>query len=482
MRLHHRAVLGLVFLLISDPQGIGRAAPDSFADLANRLLPTVVNISTRETVRVDAADASAGASGSGSSLDELFKNFGGKDAGKEGTSPQQVSALGSGFVIDSSGLIVTNDHVIEGAESITVTLEDGTNLPATVVGRDDETDLALLRVKPASPLPAAHFGDSDQARIGDWVIAIGNPFGLGSSVTAGIVSARNRDIAEGPYDDFIQTDAPINRGNSGGPLFDQNGNVVGVTSALFSPSGGSVGVGFAIPSSLARAVIGQLREFGRGRRGWIGVRVQPVTRVIADSLGIGIPRGALVSEVTADSPAARAGLVNGDVITAIDGRPITKSHALPRLVAELQPGRTVSVEVLHSGLKQVFNVAVEQLEGTVAAKANLPAGSPARIKSDSTDLGLALAPVDSGLRAKYRLDDKAGGVVVTGIQPQSPAGDSDFQPGDIVLQVQNEAVGSPDQVSDRVAEYLRSGHKAVLFLVSRNGRQSYIALPLAGTE
>ncbi|MBN9556011.1 MAG: trypsin-like peptidase domain-containing protein, partial [Alphaproteobacteria bacterium] len=256
--------------LAAGPAAQARPAPDSFADLAGQLLPTVVNISTTQTLKAQKPQLSLPDVPPGSPLQDLFKDFLQNNRGL----PRHVTSLGSGFIIDPSGLIVTNNHVIEGADQITVTLNDGITLPAKLIGRDDKTDLALLKVKPSKPLPAAKFGNSDKARVGDWVMAIGNPFGLGSTVTAGIVSARNRDINAGPYDDFIQTDAPINRGNSGGPLFDMDGTVIGVNSAIFSPTGGSVGIGFSIPANLAKDVIGQLRQFGTTHRGWIGVRIQ----------------------------------------------------------------------------------------------------------------------------------------------------------------------------------------------------------------
>src|SRR5438477_2726137 len=329
---------GLCLLSLWPAAGLARGAPDSFAELSAKLLPAVVNIATTQTIKVPEAGSSDNAEDS--ALRDFFKNFLDKNKGL----PRHVAALGSGFVIDPSGLVVTNQHVVEGADTITVTLNDGSSLPATIVGRDEKTDLALLRVHPKAPLAAAHFGDSDHAHIGDWVIAIGNPFGLGSSVTAGIVSARNRDISAGPYDDFIQTDAPINRGNSGGPLFDMDGNVIGINSAIFSPSGGSVGIGFAIPSNLARDVIQQLRQFGIARRGWIGVRIQQVTPEIAEGLGLPTTQGALVAGVTGGGPAARAGLINGDLITGFDGKPVPDDRTLARIVADTPIGKTVNMD------------------------------------------------------------------------------------------------------------------------------------------
>src|SRR3569833_3169247 len=308
-----RSILACAILALSLPSAVSaRPAPDSFADLADKLLPTVVNISTSQTLKAPAQNAMPQLP-PGSPLEDLFKNF----LGPKPNAPRQVTSLGSGFIIDPSGYIVTNNHVIENSDQITVSLQDGTQMPAKLVGRDTKTDLALLKVTPKKPLPATHFGDSDKARIGDWVIAIGDPFGIGSTVTAGIVSARNRDINAGPYDDFIQTDAPINKGNSGGPLFDKDGNVIGSNSAIFSPSGGRVGIGFSIPANLAREVIGQLRQFGAARRGWIGVRIQQVILEIVEGFSLFTTQGALVADVTKDGPAAKAGLINGDLINGL---------------------------------------------------------------------------------------------------------------------------------------------------------------------
>lgn len=316
----------------------GRGAPDSFADLSARLLPTVVGIATTQTLK-SGQKAPAPELPPGSPLQDLLKNF----FGSKGAAARKISSVGSGFVIDAGGLIVTNNHVVVGAEQIAVTLNTGETLPARLIGRDEKTDLALLKVQPRRPLPAAHFGDSNRARVGDWVIAIGNPFGLGSTVTAGIVSARNRDIDAGPYDDFIQTDAPINKGNSGGPLFDMDGNVVGINSAIFSPTGGSVGIAFAIPSNMARDVIGQLRAFGRVHRGWVGLNIQPVHG-----------GGALVVGVTPGGPASRAGIHGGDIIVGFDGKRIVDSRALARLAAAATVGKTVNVEIRRG--KQHLNV------------------------------------------------------------------------------------------------------------------------------
>src|ERR1700678_899439 len=334
---------------VSLSQGWARPAPDSFADLADKLLPTVVNISTSQTLKAPPQNAIPQLP-PGSPLEDLFKNF----LGPKNNAPRHVTSLGSGFVIDASGYIVTNNHVIEDSDQITVSLQDGTQLPAKVIGRDTKTDLALLKVTPKKPLPATHFGDSDKARIGDWVIAIGDPFGIGSTVTAGIVSARNRNINAGPYDDFIQTDAPINRGNSGGPLFNMDGDVIGINSQIYTPSGGSVGIGFSIPSNLARDVVAQLKQFGVARRGWIGVRIQQVTDEIAQGMGLPNTQGALVADVTAGGPAEKAGLKNGDVVVGFDNKPVADSRELPRIVAATPIGKTVNLDVLRKGKKQSY--------------------------------------------------------------------------------------------------------------------------------
>jgi serine protease Do len=455
---------------------MARGAPDSFADLANQLLPTVVNIATTETLKPSAADATPLPDlPPDSELQQLFKGL--VDQGKV---PRHVVSLGSGFVIDPSGLIVTNDHVIDQAEQITVTLNDGTSLPAKVVGRDEKTDIALLRVKPIKPLPSAHFGDSNKPRVGDWVVAIGNPFGLGSTVTAGIVSARNRDIAAGPYDDFIQTDAPINRGNSGGPLFDMDGNVVGINSVIYSPSGGSVGIGFAIPSNMARQVVDQIEKYGATRRGWIGVRIQQVTDDLAESMGLVGSAGALVAAVSPDGPAAKAGLLSGDVITGFDGKPVPDSRSLPRMVADTAIGKTASIDYVRAGQKQSAHVTVARLEDDDAAPAKVSVAQP-KSGSKLSELGFSLGPLDAAARAKFHVGAEVQGVVITDVDPASPAGDKNFRPGDVIVEVQHQAMHSPDDVSRKVDADSKAGRKVELLLVNRGGDPTYVAMRLDGT-
>ena len=475
------SVLSLFALLALSAPSLARGAPDSFADLSAKLLPSVVNIATSQTLKAPPPQDMPKLP-PGSPLEDLFKNFLGPGA----NAPRHVTSLGSGFIIDPTGYIVTNNHVIENSEQITVTLNDGSTLPAKLIGRDIKTDLALLKVTPKKPLPATHFGDSDKARIGDWVIAIGDPFGIGSTVTAGIVSARNRDINAGPYDDFIQTDAPINRGNSGGPLFDMDGNVVGINSAIFSPSGGSIGIGFAIPSNLAKDVVGQLRQFGVAHRGWIGVSIQGVSEDLAEAMHLPNTQGALVANVQAGGPAAKAGLVKGDLVTGFDNKPITDSRTLPRIVAATPIGKTVDVDVLRSGRKVSFHVYVAKLDEGPADKAGKSPSAPVPPKTPSSaapssrlsQLGLSLVMLDAPARAKFKLPAGVEGVLVSDVKPDSPAADKNFKPGDVILEVQNQKVKSPDEVEARLAADIKAGRKVEQMLVNRGGDSTYVGLRL----
>ena len=454
-----------------------RGAPESFADLSDKLLPTVVNIATSQTLKRPGPQAGLPNIPPGSPLADLFKDF----LGPQQNTPKHVTSLGTGFIIDPSGLIVTNNHVIQDSDDITVQLNDGTTLPAKLIGRDEKTDLALLKVAPKKPLPAAHFGDSDKARIGDWVIAIGNPFGLGSTVTAGIVSARNRDINAGPYDEFIQTDAPINRGNSGGPLFDMNGDVIGVNSAIYSPSGGSVGIGFSIPSNLVRSVVAQLRAHGTLVRGWIGVRIQAVTEDIAQGLDAPSASGALITDVTPKGPAAKAGIQNGDLIVGFDGKPVGDSRALPRAVAETPLGKTVPVDILRKGKKQTVRLTVAKLQDDKPMKATPKPAAPLqqqKPKSRVSQLGLSLAALDGDARAQFRVPGNVQGVVVTDVSPDSAAAEKNFRPGDVIVQVQSQNVRTPDDVARHVDEQAKAGKKIALLLVNRGGDLAYVALKL----
>jgi len=468
-----RLLAALVLAAFTAVPALARPAPDSFADLTAKLLPAVVNISTFQTLKAPPKGAIPDIPPD-SPLSDLFKNF----MGPRGGQPRHATSLGSGFIIDPSGYIVTNNHVIENGEQITITFSDNSSLPAKLVGRDTKTDLALLKVNPKKPLPAVKFGDSDKARIGDWVIAIGDPFGIGSTVTAGIVSARNRDINAGPYDDFIQTDAPINRGNSGGPLFDMDGNVIGINSQIFSPSGGSIGIGFSIPSNLARDVVQQLRQFGAARRGWIGVRIQAVTQELAEAMNLPSSQGALVADVTRGGPAARAGLQNGDLVTSFDGKPINDNRALPRIVANTPIGKAVNIDVLRKGRKISSRITVEKLADDAPADKAGKAPPAPKPQSRLQQLGLGLSPLDDAARARYKVGGNVQGVVVSSVDPGSRAGDKNMRPGDVIVQVQGAAVKTPDDVARAVEAAAKSGKPVALFLVSRGGEVTYVGLRL----
>ncbi|MEE8171891.1 MAG: Do family serine endopeptidase, partial [Alphaproteobacteria bacterium] len=403
-------IAGLVawaVLLAAPGSGAARPAPDSFADLVEKLTPAVVNIATSFKPETKSQKSPFGELPPGTPPKEFYEFF-----NRRGAPTQPITSLGSGFIIDPSGLVVTNNHVIADADEITVVLNDNSRLKAKIVGRDPKTDLALLKVENGESLPFVEFGDSDSARVGDWVIAIGNPFGLGNTVTAGILSARGRDINAGPYDDFLQTDAPINRGNSGGPMFDMNGKVIGVNTLIFSPSGGSVGIGFATPSAIAGPVIEQLRQFGQTRRGWLGVRIQSVSPEIAESHKLAAATGALVAAVIEDSPAADGGLLQGDIILRFDGQEVPNRRALPRIVADTLVGSSVPVIVWREGEHVPLEVTIGRLEEYELASATAArAGAP--LEMEFSSLGLTLAHITAELREKYALADDSKGVIVT---------------------------------------------------------------------
>ncbi|MFQ5955302.1 MAG: DegQ family serine endoprotease [Kiloniellales bacterium] len=447
-----------------------KAPPESFADLAEALLPAVVNISTTQKVRGPRPEMPQFPPGS--PFEEFFKEF--FDRQQRRGAPRRSTSLGSGFIIASDGYVVTNNHVIEGAEEITVTLQDNTELEAEIVGRDIKTDIALLKVEPEGELPFVSFGDSDELRVGDWVIAIGNPLNFGGTVTAGIVSARGREIGSGPYDDFIQTDASINRGNSGGPLFNLDGKVIGINTAIFSPTGGSIGIGFSIPAALAQPVIDQLRQFGRTRRGWLGVRIQFVTDEIAESLGLGMARGALVASVTEGGPAERAQIEAGDVILSFDGKPIKRMRELPRIVADTPPDRKVPVTVWRKGVELTLDVTIAELEEY--EQATLVAKKADEADSDIEALGLSLAALSVELRERFELEDSAAGVVVTDIRQDSAAARKGLRPGDLIVEVGQEEVSAPGDVAQKVAKAKEDGRKSVLLLVDRQGDLRFVAL------
>jgi serine protease Do len=458
---------------------VARGAPDSFADLATQLSPTVVNISTTQVLRRPGGQQRLPDVPPGSPLEDFFKDFLDNQQ-----APRRVTSLGSGFVIDASGIVVTNNHVIEGADAVTVILNDGTSLPAQIIGRDDKTDIALLRVRPKAPLAAARWGNSDTSRVGDWVIAIGNPFGLGGTVTAGIISARNRDINAGPYDDFIQTDAPINRGNSGGPLFNMDGEVIGVNSAIYSPTGGSVGIGFAVPANEAKSVIAQLRQFGSARRGWLGVRIQGVSDEIAESLGLPNSKGALIAGITPGGPAAKAGFQVGDLVLVFDGKQVPDSRTLPRMVAETAIGKTVQVQVLRKGQRVNLSAVIARLADDTPQQRvgsnTAPQRNGSGLRQQVSPLGLALSPLTPDLRNRYKIGDGVQGVVVTDVDPEGPAAEKNISTGDVIVEVAQQKVSTPQQVDAALAAQRRANKGVVLLQINRGGQAAYVGVKIRG--
>jgi serine protease Do len=442
----------------------------------------VVNISTSQ--KVETRNSPMPQLPNDPQLDELFRDFfnrrGHGDPQNRERGPRRVNSLGSGFIIDPSGIVVTNHHVISEADEITVILNDGARLKAEIIGRDQKTDLALLRVKPDKPLKAVTFGDSDKLRLGEWVIAIGNPFSLGGTVTAGIVSARNRDINSGPYDNYIQTDAAINRGNSGGPLFNLDGEVVGVNTAIISPSGGSIGIGFAVPSKTAMPVIEQLKQFGETRRGWLGVRIQQVTDEIADSLKINPPRGALVAGVDERGPAKPAGIEPGDVIVKFDGKDIKEMRDLPRVVADTPVGKQTPVVVIRKGKEETKTVTLGRLEDgeKLAAADPKSEGTPDKSVVKKT-LGLELTNMSDDLRKRYKIKDTVKGVIITGVDANSPAADKRLAPGDVIVEIAQEAVANADELQAKIDKLKKDGRKSALLLVAgADGELRFVALSL----
>jgi len=493
------ALLGLSCLL-AEPLMLGgpsdtafaRAAPDSFADLAAKLLPAVVNISSTQTVQ-----ARNGAPGvgpemplfpPGSPFEQFFKDFLNRnrpgarpgDKGAPAVPERRAQSLGSGFIVDAGGLVVTNNHVIDGADEINVTLQDNTTLKATVVGRDESGDIALLRVKPDKPLTAVEFGDSDLSRVGDWVVAIGNPFGLGGSVTAGIVSARGRNIHQGPYDDFIQTDAAINRGNSGGPLFNMDGQVIGINTAIYSPSGGSIGIGFSIPANMAKNVVAQLRDFGHPRRGWLGVRIQQVTPDIADSLGLKDSTGAMIAGVNDNGPADKAKIRSGDIVLKFNGQDVKDMHTLPRIVADSEVGKQVPVVLWRDGKEVTVQATLAEKPDDATLAAADPTSKPEAPKPfEVSGLGLKIAPMSQELKDKFQLNADQKGVVITDVAQGSNAAERGLKPGDVIVEVQQGEVSTPADVQKRVDAARKADRRFVLMLIQRQDGVQYMPLSLS---
>jgi serine protease Do len=482
--------LGTASVLISAPvvsvPALARG-PEGIADVAEKVIDAVVNISTSQTI-----EAKGGGEGRGAMpqlppgspfeefFDDFFKNRHGGPGGPKGgdLQPHKTNSLGSGFIVDTSGIVVTNNHVIADADEISIIMNDGSKFKAELVGVDKKTDLAVLKFKPTKPLVAVKFGDSDKLRLGEWVIAIGNPFSLGGTVTAGIVSARNRDINSGPYDSYIQTDAAINRGNSGGPLFNLDGEVIGVNTLIISPSGGSIGIGFAVPSKTVAGVVDQLRQFGELRRGWLGVRIQQVTDEIAESLNIKPARGALIAGVDDKGPAKPAGIEPGDVIVTFDGKEIKEPKDLSRVVADTAVGKEVDVVIIRKGAEQNLKVTLGRLDdGDKAAPAAAKTQEPAEKPVTQKALGLDLASLSKDLRSRYKIKDSVKGVIITSVDTASDAADKRLSAGEVIVEVAQEAVSSAADVKKRVDQLKKDGKKSILLLVSNaDGELRFVAL------
>ncbi len=484
-------VLAAAALALPPLTASAQRGPERIADVAEKVIDAVVNISTSQSAdtRRPSANAPQGrpqlppGSPFEEFFEEFFKNRRGGDSTPPGRTPRRANSLGSGFVIDPSGIVVTNNHVIADADEITVIFNDGARLKAEVLGRDQKTDLAVLQVKSDKPLKAVTWADSDKVRLGEWVIAIGNPFSLGGTVTAGIVSARNRDINSGPYDNYIQTDASINRGNSGGPLFNLDGDVVGVNTAIISPSGGSIGIGFAVPSKTAMSVIDQLRQHKEVRRGWLGVKIQQVTDEIAESLGIKPARGALVAGVDDKGPAKPAGIEAGDVVIKFDGKDVKEMRDLPRIVADTPVGKDVEVIIVRKGKEEKRTVKLGRLDDgakpTPASVSNAPTEGSDKPSVVQKTLGLALAGITDDLRRRYKIKDSVRGVVITGVDPGSVAAEKRLAPGSVIVAVEQEQVSQPADLQRRVDQLKKQGKKTALLLVaSSEGDMQFVALSL----
>ena len=478
------------------PRFMEQGSPFSFADLVEHVSPAVV------TVVVDRETAERG--GPGGNLDDIpapFRDFfrqfgqgqgqgqGGQGGGGGGRNRPQTfksEAMGSGFIIDSSGYIVTNNHVIEDGKKITVKMPgtNGKEFQAHLIGTDKDTDIALLKVDGVSDLPTVAFGDDHHLRVGDWVVAVGNPFGLGGTVTAGIVSSIGRDIGSGPYTDYLQIDAPINQGNSGGPTFDLSGRVVGMNTAIFSPSGGSVGIGFAIPASTVKSVVDQLREHGNVARGWLGVQIQSLTPDMAASLGVKSAKGAIVASVVDDSPASKAGFKQGDVVLSLNGSDVDDNKDLTRKVASLRVGDQAKFGILRDGKPYTLTALIAKRDEEQLASADRPAqdrnasrGAPR--EAATTVLGLGLSNLTDQAREQYNIDEKTRGVVVSAVDPNSEAADKGFRPGDVIVGVGNRNVRTPADVQQGIDEARKAGRETVLLLVAGDQGQHYVALKVA---
>ena len=454
--------------------------PASFADLAETLSPAVVNISSTQKTAVPQDFPEMPQFPEGSPFEDFFEEFMRRRGG--GTPTVPAASLGSGFVIDAeNGYVITNNHVVRDAENIRVTFVNDKTVDAKLIGTDEKTDIAVLKVDPKEmPLTDVKFGNSDKMRVGDWTLAIGNPFGLGGTVTAGIVSARARDINSGPYDDYIQTDASINRGNSGGPLFNMNGEVIGINTAIFSPTGGSVGIGFSIPSALAQPVINQIIKYGRTKRGWLGVRIQTVTDEIAESLGLDRARGALVASVNPDGPSKAAGLRAGDIVLEINGQQIKEMKMLPRIVAENDVGIMADLKYWRDGKEHVTKVEIGELEKAedegLLKSSSSPEGSKDSVDVDS--VGLSLTPLSQELRDKFAISNTLKGVLVTKVVPNSEADKKNLQAGNVIVEINQQPVSKPQEIIDIIKKATQNHRKSVLLLINNGGNVRFVALKL----
>jgi serine protease Do len=467
-------ILGLA---IAAP-GYAAAPPESFADLAEKVSPAVVNVSSTH-VMAEQGVPMPFAVPPGSPFEEFFRQFQGQQ-GEQPRHPRQVTSLGSGFIIDAGGYVVTNNHVIDQAKDIEVTLTDGSEYPAKVIGTDPKTDLALLKVEAKRPLPYVSLGDSDKMRIGDWVMAVGNPFGLGGSVTAGIISARGRDIHEGPYDDFLQIDAAINQGNSGGPTFSTDGSVIGINTAIFSPSGGSVGIGFAIPSKLAKPIIAELKEQGHVERGWLGVAIQPLTPDLTQGMGLTSDKGALIASVQDGSPAAEAGIKPGDVVLGFGDHVIAAPKDLSRVVADTPSGASMPMKIWREGSERTVNVTIAEMKEELASAEGDgmgPDNGPAA--SDTVQqLGAILAPVTEETRQQYGLSSDAEGVVIADLQQDSVLADQGVRPGDVIQRVNDRKVANPGDVAKALHEARADKRSVAVMLIARDGNDRFVAVQI----
>ena len=472
MRAVWLSALALMFILAQTL--VAQARPDSLADLVEEVSPAVVNISTSTVVA--SRSGPQGIVPEGSPFEDFFREFQDRQGQGDQNRPRRSAALGAGFVISEDGFVVTNNHVIEGADEILVEFFSGEELPATVIGKDPNTDIAVLKVESDTPLPFVSFGDSDVARVGDWVMAVGNPLGQGFSVSAGIISARNRALS-GSYDDFIQTDAAINRGNSGGPLFNMDGEVIGVNTAILSPNGGSIGIGFSMASNVVTNVVDQLQEFGETRRGWLGVRIQDVTEDMIGAVeGLETAAGAMVTDVP-DGPAKDAGIESGDVILTFDGTDVEDVRGLVRTVGNTAVGKAVRVIVLRGGKTQTLLVTLGRRE---EAEAAVPAAQPVTPEEPTEKdlLGLTVTPMTEELRTELGLDEGAEGLVITNVDELSKAYEKGMRAGDVITEASQQKVVSVSDLDARVAEAEEAGRKSILLLVRRGGEPRFVALAL----